>query len=172
MAAFRPNHRSLPRFGFKLMAAVLYLLTAGCLLQTGCIGRAGEEVVVYAALDREFSQPILQDIQQELGMRVLAKYDQESNKTVGLVNDLIQNSQRPRCDVFRNNEIMHTLRLQRLQRLQRLGMLDVYLSPLASGFPDQFVSAEKTWHGFAARARVLIVNTQLIPDPGDYPQSI
>lgn len=136
------------------------------LLVGGCIKSSDNEVVVYAALDKEFSQPILQDLEREMEIRILPKYDQESNKTVGLVNEIIQNQNRPRCDVFWNNEVMHTL------RLHRMGLLDVYLSPSAADFPKEFVSSDKTWHGFAARARVLIINTDLIPDPSDYPTSI
>jgi len=64
---------------------------------------------------------------------------------------------RTRCDLFWNNEILNTL------RLEREGLLDVYLSPTHATYPAQFRSANQTWHGFAARARVLIVNTELVP---------
>ena len=143
-----------------------FLLTCGLLTCVGCLERTDNEVVVYAALDKEFSQPILADLETEMGLRILTKFDQESNKTVGLVTDIIQNQQHPRTDIFWNNEIMHTL------RLEKLGLLDVYLSPEATHFPTQFVSKQKTWHGLAARARVLIVNTKLIPNESDYPSSI
>ncbi len=133
---------------------------------SGCISSSDNEVIVYSALDKEFSQPILSDLETEMGIRILTKFDQESNKTVGLTTDIIQNRKRPRTDVFWNNEILHTL------RLERMGLLEVYLSPEAKNFPDQFVSTSKTWHGLAARARVLIVNTNLLPDPNDYPSSI
>ena len=133
---------------------------------SGCIPTSDNEVVVYSALDKEFSEPILNDLESEMGIRILTKFDQESNKTVGLTSDIIQNRQKPRTDVFWNNEVLHTL------RLERMGLLEVYLSPNAKNFPEQFVSKSKTWHGLAARARVLIVNTNLLPDPNDYPQSI
>jgi iron(III) transport system substrate-binding protein len=95
----------------------------------GCWSAPDRQVVVYTALDREFSEPILQDFEQRTGIRVLAKYDVESTKTVGLVNAIIQERNRPRCDLFWNNEILHTL------RLERLGMLDRYESPRAADFP-------------------------------------
>ncbi len=132
----------------------------------GCIKKTDNEVVVHAALDREFSQPILDDIGGELGIRVLSKFDQESNKTVGLVTGIIQSKNRPQADVFWNNEILHTM------RLQKMGLLEVYRSPNAESFPTQFVSSKNQWHGFAARARVLIVNTDLIPLASDRPNSI
>lgn len=133
---------------------------------SGCLKKTENDVVVHAALDREFSEPILNDMGQELGVRVLTKFDQESNKTVGLVTGIIDSKDRPQADIFWNNEILHTL------RLQKMGLLEVYRSPMADPFPEQFVSAENQWHGFAARARVLIVNTDLIPDPDQRPDSI
>ncbi|MFT5302066.1 MAG: iron(III) transport system substrate-binding protein [Mariniblastus sp.] len=147
-----------------VMLGVLSMAAVGPM--SGCIQKTDNEVVVYAALDREFSQPILDDLGQELGYRILPKFDQESNKTVGLVTGIIQNQSRPQADVFWNNEILHTL------RLQKLGLLEVYRSPQADVFPEQFVSSQRQWHGFAARARVLLVNTELIPKAADHPSSI
>lgn len=122
--------------------------------------------MVYAALDKEFSQPILTDFENKTGIKVLPKYDVESTKTVGLATEIIQSGANPRADVFWNNEILHSL------RLKKLGLLDVYRSPLADNYPQQFVSDDDQWHGFAARARVLIVNVDLLPDPADRPRSI
>ena len=132
----------------------------------GCVGGGDNEVVVYAALDREFSEPILNDFEDQTGIKPLPKYDQESNKTVGLANEIIQQAARQRCDVFWNNEILHSL------RLEQKGLLEVYRSPLADDYPESFISKNKTWHGFAARARVLIVNTHLMPDQESRPTSI
>ena len=70
-----------------------------------------KQVVVYAALDREFSEPILKQFEQQTGIRVLANYDVESTKTVGLTTRLIQEASNPQCDVFWNNEMLHTMRL-------------------------------------------------------------
>lgn len=128
--------------------------------------RSENEVVVYCALDREFSEPILATFEHRTGVKVLAKYDIESTKTVGLVTAIIEERERPRCDLFWNNEILHTL------RLERLGLLEVYRSPAAAPFPTDYVSSDGDWYGFAARARILIVNKERLPDPDDWPQSI
>src|SRR5205807_3016540 len=120
----------------------------------GCWSPAQPEVVVYAALDREFAEPVLQRFTKETGIRVLAKYDEESTKTVGLTNALMQEAGRPRCDVFWNNEIINTLRLEQKE------LLSAYHSPPAAAYPPMVRSADGTWHGFAARARILIVNTR------------
>ena len=125
---------------------------------SGCWSAAPREVVVYTALDREFSEPILQAFEKETGIKVLAKYDVESTKTVGLVNALIQERQRPRCDLFWNNEILHTL------RLQKLGLLESHPCAAGTDFPSAYRGPQGEWYGLAARVRVLLVNTKLVPE--------
>ena len=78
----------------------IYLpLVASIVLLTGCIGKSENEVVVYTALDKEFSESILDEFEAESAVDVLPKYDKESNKTVGLAEEIInqQNRQRPMC---------------------------------------------------------------------------
>ena len=91
--------------------------------------------MVYSALDREFSEPILERFTQETRIRALPKYDLESAKTVGLTSAIIAEASRPRCDVFWNNEILNTL------RLKEQGLLEVYHSPLADTYPARGLSS-------------------------------
>ena len=142
-----------------LLALCLVLVLSGC--------RSGSEpeVVVYAALDAEFSRPIFSDFTEETGIAVRPKFDAESTKTVGLTQLILQERKRPRCDVFWNNEILNTL------RLPRQGLLEVYRPKIAGQYPEAFRSPQGTWHGFAARARVLVVNTELLSEP-EWPRSI
>ncbi|MEW4567603.1 extracellular solute-binding protein [Tautonia sp. JC769] len=145
------------------------LVLGGLVGVSGCSGpeRGGDagRVVIYTALDREFSEPILRDYESETGVRVDAKYDVESTKTVGLTNSIIAEADRPRADLFWNNEILNTL------RLQRLGLLEPFTPEQAGAIPDQFKADDGTWYGFAARARVVIVNTDLVAE-SDRPTSI
>ncbi len=145
-------------YGGLLGAAVL-------VLATGCLYTDEPDLVVYAALDREFSEPILTRFGKDAALDVQVKYDTESTKTVGLANAILAEASRPRCDVFWNNEILNTL------RLQEQGLLDVYRSPLAENYPEAVRSPDGLWHGFAARARVLLVNTKLVPE-AERPTSI
>lgn len=132
---------------------------------TGLWPALPDEVVVYTALDAEFSRSIFDDFREEIGLSVRPKFDTESTKTVGLAEAIIAEASRPRCDVFWNNEILHTLRL-----VER-GLVEPYDSPVGKAYPSQYRSPEGYWYGFAARARVLIVNTDLVPDD-ERPQSI
>ena len=122
-------------------------------------------VVVYSALDREFSDPILRDLAKRKGLRLRPKYDVESTKTVGLVNAIMAESVNTRCDLFWNNEILNTI------RLKRKGLLQPFHPRNADDLPATFRDPDGTWYGFAARARILIVNTKLVP-PGERPKGI
>ncbi len=146
---------------FARLPAVVLL----CLLLPGCWRSGGPEVVVYTALDSEFSTPVFERFTAESGVAVLPKFDAESTKTVGLAEAIAAERGRPRCDVFWNNEILHTL------RLKRLGLLETYVPPVAKDYPAAYRDPEGFWHGFAARARVLVVNTKLVPEAG-WPASI
>ena len=138
-----------PRVGLLMLVLSLLL---------GC-RRSAPEVIVYAALDREFSEPILRDFEHQTGIRVRTKYDTESTKTVGLTSQIIAESRgRTRCDVFWNNEILNTL------RLDELNLLAPVEPESMDEFPAQFRSDRNHWFGFAARARVLIVNTELVSE--------
>ncbi len=133
------------------------------LAASGC-GRS-EAVVVYSSLDPEFSEPLLREYTRATGVEIAAKFDTESTKSVGLAERLIREAPRPRCDLFWNNEILNTL------RLKQKGLLASWSPPNATDYPDQFRARDGTWYGFAARARVLLVNTALVPE-SDRPSGI
>ncbi len=146
----------------RLTTALIPLLVVGNL---GCLKKSTNEVVVYTALDREFSEPVFQEFTDATGIRVLPKYDTESTKTVGLYNAIAAEANRPRCDVFWNNEILNTL------RLQQANLLASFRSTHADAYPPMFRDSNGEWHGFAARARVLIVNNDLVPE-NERPNSV
>jgi iron(III) transport system substrate-binding protein len=124
-----------------------------------------QSVVVYSALDREFAEPVLKAYAQSSGVRVLPKFDVESTKTVGLTNLIIAESARPRCDLFWNNEILNTL------RLKERGLLAPFRPRHIGDLPETFKAKDGTWYGFAARGRILIVNTKLVAE-ADRPKGI
>ncbi len=142
----------------------LTMVLAGC-GQDDTTDAGGRQVVVYTALDRGFSEPILNDFTRQTGIKVLPQYDTESTKTVGLTNRIRAEANRPRCDVFWNNEILNTL------QLKAEGLLQPCDPAEAKNYSDQWRDPEGYWYGFAARARVIIVNTELVKDE-DLPSSI
>lgn len=142
-------------------------IVAAAVLLSGCgpSSSSKNQVVVYTALDSVFSEQVLHEFTKETGIEALPKFDTESTKTVGLTQAIMAEQGAPRCDVFWNNEILNTL------RLEEQGLLDVYRSPAAASFPEMWRSPNGTWHGFAARARIILVNTDLVPE-AERPKSI
>jgi iron(III) transport system substrate-binding protein len=138
-------------------------LMAGLTL-TGC-PRSRPRVVLYCAQDRDFAVGVLKEFTGDTGLDVTPKFDTEANKSVGLYNEIVAEKGRPRCDVFWNNEILNTI------RLQQQGLLEPYDSPAAKPYPDWARAKDHTWHAFAGRARVLIVNTKLLAEK-DHPKSL
>jgi len=131
------------------------LLIVGTFFLTGC----GEpDVVIYCALDRNFSEPLIQEFEKETGLDVKAYYDTEASKSVGLYERIKREMPNPRCDVFWNNELMLTVNLKKLKALE------AYKSPNAEDIPEDFRDPDGYWTGFAARARVFIVNTDRLED--------
>lgn len=121
------------------------------------------DVTLYVALDQEHSTALVERFTERTGLTVKARFDTEASKTVGLVSAIVEEASRPRCDVFWNNELAHTV------RLAQKGLLAPYASPAARRIPARFRDDERRWTGFAARARILIVNRELVPDPADWP---
>ena len=136
---------------------VLLLGFVACALSGSCGGPASD-VVLYCSVDRSHAEPVVAAFEQATGLRVEAYYDVEANKSVGLRRRLQEEASRPMCDVFWNNEVVQMV------LLARAGLLQPYDSPSAADIPAQHRDPGRLWTGFAARGRVLIVNTRTIPE--------
>lgn len=130
----------------------------------GCQARESR-VVVYCAQDQEFAEGVFADFEREAGLAVAPKFDTEANKSVSLAAGLEAERGRPRADVHWNNEILNTI------RLARAGVYEPFTSPAHAPFPDWTRPADRSWQAFASRARVLLVNTDLVPET-DRPTSL
>lgn len=135
---------------------------------SGCERRSEKEVVIYTTLDQEFSAPIVGAFHRstESTITPAVKFEIQRSPTVQLVDQIIAERGRPSADVFWNNEILQTI------RLQKLGLLQPHPWKLEPGYPAEMRAADGTWCGFAARGRVLLVNTQRLTDPATYPSSV
>src|SRR5262245_12483047 len=120
----------------------------------GCQG-SQPRVVLYCAQDREFAEDLLSRFTRQSELKIAPKYDTEADKSVSLYFEIVHEKRRPRCDVFWNNEILSTI------RLQKQGLLVPYAAESGNLYQH---AEDDTWHAFAARARVLIVNTDLVPE--------
>src|SRR6516162_11819318 len=116
-------------------------------------------VVVYVSHDQVFSEPILRDFERHTGVKVRAIYDTEETRSAGAMNRLIAEKNNPQADVYWANEPI------RAEVLRQQHIAAPYVSPNAAGISATFRDPDGYWTGFAARARVLIVNTNLDPRP-------
>jgi iron(III) transport system substrate-binding protein len=152
-------------------ALVLLALLAGCdfgyskLEKTPAGPPSAQTVTTYVALDREFSKPVLDAYQAKTNVAVVPLFDVESTKSVGLAERIMAEAKSPRCDLFWDNEILHMV------RLQRKGLLAPSKPANAVDYPDLFKAKDGTWYGFAARARVILVNTEKVKE-SDRPKGI
>lgn len=137
----------------------------GTLALSGCGGGGRPQVVLFCAQDRIYADPAIKLFEERTGIQVLVQTDAEASKTVGLVTRLIAHKARPECDVFWNNELAQAL------VLKDEGILEPYVSPAAEGLPASQRDKDGYWTGIAARARVILYNTEMVK-PGEEPRSI
>lgn len=128
------------------------------LLLSACQVEPKNEVVVYVSVDQIYAEPVLKQFEAESGIRVLPVYDVEATKTTGLVNRLLAERKQPQADVYWSGEFAQTI------VLKDEGLLEAYQSPDATHLPDQYRDPEGYWTAFAGRARILIVNTDLLTE--------
>ena len=140
-----------------IFLAVIIVLTMVYLISPAWA--ATETVVIYVSLDEMYSKPILDAFEKSTGIHVNAVYDTETSKTTGLVNRLIAEKTRPRADVYWDNEIIQML------VLKQKGVLEAYTSPAQGPIPPRFKDSDGFWTGIAARARVIIYNTDKVKNP-------
>ena len=130
-----------------------------------CTNKNKNEVVVYTSVDQVFSEPVLKKFELQTGIKVKPVFDTEETKSTGVLNRLIAEKNNPQCDVFWSGDPM------RADVLKQRGITETYRSPAASGINEVFIDKDYNWIGFSSRARVLLVNTNLVK-AGDVPSSI
>jgi len=101
-----------------------------------------KRVVIYAAQDQVYAEPILREFEQETGIKVKAVYDSEAVKTVGLANRLLAEREYPQCDVFWGNEEMRTRQLA----------------------AHNIFRETNGWAAFGYRSRRIVINTNFISE--------
>lgn len=138
--------------------AVLIGITALVVTLAACGGKARKgEVIVYTSVDQPRSEPVFRAFQESTGIEVKAAYDVEASKTTGLVNRLAAEVDHPRADVFWSSEVIQTA------VLAERGVLAGYVSPSAGNIPAALKDPRGRWTGLGLRARVILINNELVP---------
>jgi iron(III) transport system substrate-binding protein len=154
-----------PRPARRIAALLGCALALGALLGCGA-GKDRETVVLYCSVDQDQFLPLKEAFEKETGIEILYQPEMEAARSVGITRKVLDEKDHPVADVFWGNEIMHTV---------VLGDLGVF-APLPKGAADDFPAAWRDPKGihvaFAARGRILLVNTALLPDPATWPTSL
>ncbi len=155
----------------RLLFAVVFVVA---LVVVGCAAPEEETVVVYTSVDQVFSEPVLRACEAGPGspgggrtrsFEVRAVFDTEETKSTGILNRLIAEAENPQADVFWSGDPVRPF------LLTSRGLVTPYLSAEAATLPPTFHAGDGTWTGLAARARVLLVNTELVAED-EMPTSI
>ncbi len=116
----------------------------------------GPHVVLYASADEYIVRKVIAQFTQQTGIKVEFLGDTEAQKTTGLVNRLISESDNPQADVFWSSEVFMTI------KLAEQGILEPYQSPATADWPRRFKDKGDLWYGFASRARVIVYSPDRI----------
>lgn len=136
--------------------AIRIIIISLALALLSCGKMTKNEVVVYCTVDQVFSEPVLEDFENETGIRVRPVFDTEETKSTGVMNRLIAEQNNPQCDVFWSGDPV------RNNVLTSKGITEPYHSDATRKIPEYFKDNDGHWTGFSARARVLIYNQRLI----------
>jgi iron(III) transport system substrate-binding protein len=165
-------HQRITRMQKRITATSLCLLVALTVLPLclflSCSKSSDPDtrtVVLYCSVDQEIAEPIIYEFEKQTGIDVLARFDTEASKTVGLVQKIKAEAASPVADVFWSSEIFHTI------RLAQDSLLAPYSSDATKDWPALYADAEGRWYGFALRARVIAYSTDRV-SAEDAPKSI
>ena len=122
--------------------------------------QTNSKLTVYCSHDSVFAEAILADFEKREGVPIVVKFDTEATKSLGLIERIIREKDRPQCDVFWNNELLGTL------DLAKRGLLEPHKGKGWERTPAQWRDDDGLWAGFGARLRMKIVNTSRA-DHGD-----
>ncbi|MHC5009712.1 MAG: extracellular solute-binding protein [Planctomycetota bacterium] len=123
-------------------------------------------VVLYCGVDQDQSRQIAEAFQAETGVPVRYEGETEAQRSIGLAQKLLQERDSPRADLWWSNEIMNMV------DLSRKGLLAPLPPGVGDAFPPMWRDPEGRYVAFGARARILLVNTELLPDRATWPKSV
>ncbi len=150
----------------KIKALPALLLIA--LLTLSCTNnKTKNEVVIYTSVDQVFSSKILKEFEKETGIHVKAVYDTEASKAVGLEKRLLAEKEHPKADLFWNSENLRTARLD----VHGIFLEQPSKAELYKQIDTHYFSDKSSWFGMGMRARVFIVNTDLLTE-SSYPSKL
>ena len=130
----------------------------------GCTQHESSSIIIYTSVDQVYASKIFKDFEKKTGIKVLAVYDTEASKAVGLEKRLLIEKSHPRADIFWNSEPIRTA------RLAKQNLFKPYTKFSTKNYQSKmYYDTNHKWFGIGKRDRVLIVNTQQVNEKS-YPK--
>ena len=139
-------------------------ILAACGKRESATKAATREVTLYTSVDAYVAQPVVAVYEKQSGVKVTLVTDTEATKTLGLVQRLNAERERPRCDVWWSGEALGTA------SLAATGMLAPFtptcINDFGGSWPAHVSDRDGRWYGVATRARVTAFNTRKLTSQG------
>ena len=125
-----------------------------------------DDLVLYCGVDQDQSQPMVARFTEKTGLTATYFGESEAFRSIGLPKRLMREKDSPQADVYWSNEIMHMV------DLVEAGVIAPLPDGLAERFPAKWRDPKGNFLMFGARARILLVNLELLPDPVTHPKRV
>ena len=157
----------------RTRSVVWALNLLGMCFVCGCSPKAEGEVYLRSTVDKEVAAPILGAFhrsEQKL-IQPRASFGNASFDGDVFVESL-KTGIDPENETKSRGDVVWTDNLFLMLRLQRSSLLMPTKWRVDPSHPAELRADDQTWFGFAATARVLLVNTDRLKDPKQYPRSV
>jgi iron(III) transport system substrate-binding protein len=151
-----------------VLASLAGFALAACSRREGS-GAPHDTVTLYTSADAFLAQAIVDAAKAATGLDVRLVGDTEATKTMGLVQRLMAEKDRPIADVWWSSEALGTIGLARLGLLQPWTPAALanefggsWPQGLSGHSPAHASDAPASWYGVAQRARVIAFNTRRV----------
>lgn len=125
----------------------------------------GAHATVYTTLSRDTAEPLLKRGRGQISVRIDGVYAVDKSERVDIVAKLLAEGGTAQGSVFWGDDPTQAL------LLKAKGLTLPYESNVARDISELYKDPARHWIGFSGRARVFIVNSNLVP-PGREPKSI
>ncbi|MGB1222948.1 MAG: iron ABC transporter substrate-binding protein [Mycobacterium sp.] len=138
---------------FAAVAAMLALTACGADSQTA----DPDKIVLYSGRSEELVGPLIKQFTADTGIEVETRYASSGEMAAQLITE----GDKSPADVFLSQDA------GALGAVSKAGMLAPIDAATLQAVPGQFSAADGTWVGVSGRARVVVYNPTLAPDPPD-----